>query len=237
MKRPTFLIVKTGSAHADVVRDHGDYDRWFTRAMGAPERFRVAHVAEGEPFPSTQGIDGILVTGSALSACSPESWMVATGDRLREEAARGKPVLGICFGHQLLATAHGTPVIVNPRGREIGTVTVSLTQAGQDDPLFAGLGPQLRVLATHTDVVSKVPAGATLLATNENSPVQALAYGSKIRTLQFHPELTAGALTSLLRTRFEPIRAEGLDPEAIERGIEPTPAAAMVLRNFEERFV
>lgn len=237
MKRPTFLIVKTGSAHPDVVQTHGDYDRWFTDALGAPERFRVVSVVNGEPFPSTRDVDALLVTGSALSACQPEPWMVATGDRLLEEAARGKPVLGICFGHQLLATAHGTPVIVNPRGREIGTVTVSLTQDGREDPLFAGLGPKLRVLATHSDVVSKVPPGARLLAANENTPVQALAYGSKIRSLQFHPELTAPALTSLLRTRIEPIRSEGLDPEAIESGIEPTPAAALVLRNFEEHFV
>lgn len=237
MKRPSILIVKTGSASQPVVEEHGDYHRWFINAMGAPRRFSMVSVVEGESLPSLKGVDAILVTGSALSVCQPAPWMLQTGEQLKEAAEQGKAVLGICFGHQLLANAHGSPVILNRRGREIGSIRVTLSPDGLADPLFNGLGRELEVLATHTDVVSAVPKGATLLASNENTAVQALAYGPRIRSLQFHPEISPGCLTTLLDTRREEIRSEGLDPEAIEEQIRATPVGAQILRNFEERLI
>lgn len=233
MKKPVLLILKAGAASEALARDHGDYDRWFMEALGEPSRFRVAHVFSGEPFPSLVGVDGIIVTGSPLSVCLPEPWMHRTAERLLDEEAHGRSMLGVCFGHQLLAWAHGAEVVRNPRGREIGTITVQLTTEGQADPLFDGFGPVLRVQATHTDVASRIPDGAVLLATNENTPVQALRYGERVRGVQFHPELRAEALRALIRTRYEPIRAEGLDPVAIEAAVTPEEGTLGILRNFE----
>src|SRR4051812_8272904 len=139
------LIVQTGTTHL-----HGDYPAWFQRALGFSMPVVRAH--QGEKLQA--GLDrykphGILVTGSPLSVTEKAPWMLELG---RELLKAGVPVLGVCFGHQLLAQVAGGEVIVNPRGREIGTVRVKLTQAGKRDPLFAWAGAEeIEVQATHLD--------------------------------------------------------------------------------------
>jgi GMP synthase (glutamine-hydrolysing) len=103
---PTILLLKCGSTGAAVRVVHGDYDRWFLRALaptGADVRVLEAH--SGAPLPSRPAADGIVVTGSPLSVMDRAAWMRVTGAWLREQAERGIPILGVCFGHQLLAAA------------------------------------------------------------------------------------------------------------------------------------
>lgn len=236
--KPRLLIVKTGSTMPEVAREHGDFEAWFARALGAPERFAVARVVDGEPLPDLRAFDGVIVTGSPLSMCAPpEPWTERVGGELREAVERGQALLGVCFGHQMLAHAFGTPVVVNPRGREIGTIRVDLTAEGLADPLFEGLGSQLVVQATHSDAVSQVPDGAVLLASNELCPVQALRIGPRARTVQFHPEMTDALMRDYVRLRAGAMRAEGLDPEAYEQAVAPTPVGQVLLERFETRLV
>ncbi len=235
--RPRILIVKAGSTAEEVRALHGDYDRWFSDAMGAPERFTVVEAFRGEPLPSPAGFDGVIVTGSPLSVCDPAPWMETAGATLREWVAQDRAVLGVCFGHQLLAHALGTPVIKNPRGREIGTIAVELTAAGRADALFEGLGPTLRVQATHTDVASAVPTGTRLLAGNANTDVQALWFGKRARGVQFHPELSAGGIQALIRSRRAVLSSEGLSADEVERAVIPTPDGVSILKRFEERLI
>ncbi len=240
MRRPRLLIVKTGAASEEVSREHGDFEQWFTDALGRPERFTLARAygqSDGElvELPDFQRFDGVIVTGSPSSVTEPTPWMEQLSERMRAHGEQGGALLGVCFGHQLLCHAYGTRVIRNPAGREIGTVAVTLTPDGRADPLFEGLGPDLTVNCTHVDRAEQLPKHGTLLAFNGNSPVQAVRLGKRIRGVQFHPEITAPAMRSLIRSRRAPMRAEGLDPEAIERLVEGAPAGFAVLRHFEAR--
>jgi GMP synthase (glutamine-hydrolysing) len=236
-RRPRILIIKTGSATPIITEQHGDYDRWFVEALGTPERFTVAEVFKGDALPSLEGFDGAIVTGSPLSVCEPAPWMEATAALLREWAERGEALLGVCFGHQLLSHAFGTPVIKNPNGREIGTIEIELTDAGKADPLFEGLGPKLQFQATHTDIAGAQPAGTTLLAVNSNTAVQAARFGPRTRGVQFHPELPPAAMRTLIGSRLEIISREGLDGRVIAARVAETPLGAELLRRFEERIV
>src|SRR5690349_6516772 len=159
LSTPGLLVVQTGTTHL-----HGDYPRWFERALGTVLPVLRAH--EGEKLaPAMDRIRprGIIVTGSPLSVMEEAPWMLQLGADLLEVGARGTPILGVCFGHQLLARAASGGVVLNPRGREIGTVRVRLTAAGRRDPLFANWaeGDLLEVQATHMDAVDPLPAGAT----------------------------------------------------------------------------
>jgi GMP synthase (glutamine-hydrolysing) len=222
------LLVKCGSAAAEVRRAHGDYDRWFLRALaptGAAVRVIEAHA--GAPLPARAGgADAVVVTGSPRSVTERAPWMLALGAWLRERAERGVPVLGVCFGHQLLAEAYGGAVAPSPRGRELGTVRCALTPAGRADPLFAGLPPAFDAQATHEDEVARLPPGATLLATNGWSRVQAFGIGPRVRAVQFHPEMDGAAMAATVAARAAALAAPPW----------PTPHAARVLGNFVERF-
>src|ERR1700694_1239118 len=112
------LIVQTGTTQL-----HGDYPAWFERALGAALPLVRAH--EGEKLaPAIERVrpQGIIVTGSALSVIDKAPWMLELGDELLRLGARGTQVLGVCFGHQLLAHAAGRAVVAEPRGRAVGAV-------------------------------------------------------------------------------------------------------------------
>lgn len=243
---PAILLVKCGSTAAEIRRAHGDYDRWFLRALaptGAALRVVEAHA--GAPLPARAGgADAIVVTGSPRSVTERAPWMVAAAAWLRAQAERGVPVLGVCFGHQLLAAAYGGQVAPSPRGREIGTVGVALTPAGREDPLFAGVPGAFEAQATHEDEVAHLPPGAELLAANGWSRVQAFRIGPNVRAVQFHPEMDAAAMSATVAARAEGLvaaaRARGEDPEAALRAvrarIRASPAAERILASFVERF-
>ena len=238
----TLLLVKCGTTSPEVRLAHGDYDRWFLRAL-APTgvRVRVVEAHAGAPLPArAAGADGVIATGSPRSVTERAPWMERTGAWLREVAEAGTEVLGVCFGHQLLAEAHGGRVGRSPRGRELGTVRCSLTAAGRDDALFAGLPETFDVQATHEDEVSALPPAAELLATNAASPVQAFRIGARVRAVQFHPELEPAALGALAAARAALLEAEacarGEDGAARVRsvlaGLRPTPWGGRILANF-----
>lgn len=243
----SLLVVKCGTTAPAVALRHGDYDRWFRRAL-APTgaALRVVEVHAGAPLPPrAAGADGIVATGSPRSVTEHAPWMIRTAGWLREAAERGVPVLGVCFGHQLLAEAYGGSVGRNPRGRELGTVPCTLTAAGREDPLFAGVPPAFEVQATHEDEVRALPPDAELLATNAASAVQAFRIGRAVRAVQFHPELEPAALADLASTRAGLLEAEararGEDGAARVRavlaGLRPTPWGSLILRNFVERLL
>src|SRR2546426_1152348 len=129
------LIVQTGSTHL-----HGDYPRWFERALGFEMPLVRAHAGEAlGPALDRIRPQGIIVTGSPLSGTENAPWMLRLGADLLAAGAAGTPVLGVCFGHQLLARAAGGSGVQNPRGREIGTGRVQPTQAVREVAAGAAL--------------------------------------------------------------------------------------------------
>ncbi len=228
------LVVRTGSPTPQARARFGEFTEWFERLL-APEVVVVDAVA-GAPFPTRDRIAGVVVTGSLDSVTAPAPWMERTGAWL-VEASQTVPVLGVCFGHQLLAHALGGTVARNPRGPEVGTREIVLTAEGRRDPLFSGLPDTLFVQENHEDHVPAPPPGATVLAGNDHSPVQAFAHGG-IRAVQFHPEFDAArnrVVCAETRPRLEALRP-GLGDEALA-SIRETPKAERVLANWVRSYV
>jgi len=226
MSTARLLIVQTGSTSL-----HGDYPRWFEHALGFEMPVVRAHAGE-KLGPSLDRLrpQGIIVTGSPLSVVDQATWMEDLGEDLLRVGAQGTPVLGVCFGHQLLARAAGGAVVVNPRGREIGTVRVQLSEAGRKDPLFAWArqANEIEVQATHLDAVDPLPPEAVVLASNENSAAQAFRLSETVAAVQFHPELWAEALRDLIASRREKIAAEGGDPDALAAQVHEVDAGKIL---------
>jgi GMP synthase (glutamine-hydrolysing) len=225
---PRLLLLQAGSTHPDVIRALGDYDAWFAHAFaGGPERCDVVRPFADDLPSSPDRWGGVVITGASASVRDEAPWMRRTADFCLEAAARGIPVLGVCFGHQLLGEALGGRVEKNPRGPERGTIRVRLTPEGREDPLFAGMPEVLEVQSTHEDALVAPPpaaAGAVLLAENEHTAWQAFAAGS-LRCVQFHPEMTGARLAAILAARGR----EGITRES--------PHGAALLRRWDEAFV
>ncbi len=230
------LIVKTGSAERGVREQHGDFDDWIADGAGFDRAdVDVVDVFAGDPLPQLGGATGVVVTGSAAFVSEREPWSVRTEQWLVKVVRAGAPVLGICYGHQLLAQALGGRVGRNPRGREVGTVRVDLGAALRArDPLL-GRGPAIvDVHVTHIESVLELPEGAVLLGSNAADDHHAFAYGPRAWGVQFHPEFDGDIMQGYLAEREQVLREEGLDPDRLRREVRDTPDGTAVLRRFGE---
>lgn len=227
-----FLILQTGHPTA-TMRRHGGFAHWIRVGAGlARDEVVVVDVEHGEALPTGDGFAGVMVTGSAAMVTDRLDWSERSADWLREAAHAGLPLLGICYGHQLLAHALGGEVGDSPNGREMGTVAVDLTAAAASDPLFAGLPDPLIVQATHLQSVLRSPPGAVVLAGNAHDACHALRWGESAWGVQFHPEFSALHMRGYIRARSDALANEGRSARALLAGVTATPDGRRVLRRF-----
>lgn len=227
------LIVKAGDTAKSVAEGNGDYDAWFRKAFqkgGVAAGFTVVRPGEGQGLPALGVFDGLVVTGSPKSVTADEPWMMPLAKDVLAAAERGLPVLGVCFGHQLLCAALGGKVAKNPSGREIGTQRMELTEAGRSDPVLRNLAPIFVVNTTHEDAVVEAPAGAVALVKNANSEFQAARLGPRVLTVQFHPELDGPTMIAKLKSVEAELAAGGADVAALLSSARDTPDGVSLLR-------
>lgn len=231
MSRP--LIVKTGETLPQVRQSRGDFDDWIAAGMGL-ERTEVGVVAvyQGEALPDARIPSCVVVTGSASMVTDREDWSERTADWLLEVVEAGTPLLGICYGHQLLADALGGVVADNPNGRQIGTVSLALEPEAAGDPLFSCLAAGEKLHATHVQSVLELPQGARRLASTALDPNHAFAVGEQVYGLQAHPEFDADVMRRYLEGRRDLLAAERLDADALLAEVCDAPGGARLLRRF-----
>ena len=141
-----------------------------------------------DEIPEADHVDGLVIMGGPFGAYE-EDWYPFLAKEcalLATAVRRGSPVLGVCLGAQLLAKVLGGKVFPG-HGAEIGFGSIDLTQAGQQDPLFTGIGDFLPAFHWHGDTFT-LPEGATLLASSQMYAQQAFRFGSCAYGLQFHVE-------------------------------------------------
>lgn len=219
-------VLKTGSTLPELAAAQGDFEDWVEAGMGAGEQpVRVIHADRaadaGFRFPQWAEVAGVMITGSHAMVTDELPWMQACAAWLRAAIDRQVPVLGICFGHQLLAHALGGEVGPNPRGLELGTVEIETTPAAAGDALCEALPAAFAANVVHYQSVLVPPPGAVILARNAHEPVQAFRVGERCWGVQFHPEFNAQAMRGYI---------DHLQPEPAKAAA--TPDAAALLARF-----
>jgi GMP synthase (glutamine-hydrolysing) len=223
-------ILSTGDPVPSARDARGGFDRMIRDAAGGSwsGSWLSIDLREGGELPEPGALAGVIVTGSSASVTSREPWILRGEAWLRELVAADTPLLGICFGHQMLAQALGGEVVRNPRGREIGTVEIDLLA---DDPLLDGHLPPRLVHMTHVDGVARLPPGARLLARSALDRHAAFRVG-RAWGVQFHPELDATTIGAYLDARRDAVQAEGLDWARLRAAVRDAPAGAAVIPRF-----
>jgi len=224
-------LIKTGCTLDEIKPRHGDFEDWFATGMGLSGLMQF-DVYRQQALPPPERLDGVVITGSPAMVSAREAWSERTAEWLRQAVHAGLPVLGVCYGHQLLAHALGGRVGPNPAGRQIGTVKARLIESRSIDPLMGRLPETFPAQTSHSEVVLEIPPDAERLATSPLDKNFALRFAEKAWGLQFHPEFSAAVVSDYIRYRAGDLREESLDPDALMAAVTETEAAASVLRKF-----
>jgi GMP synthase (glutamine-hydrolysing) len=231
----TIFIVKVGGTLPALAEARGDFEDWIRQGLGpAGAQASVVDVRRGEGLPGPEGLDGVVISGSHASVTEREAWSEGAAVWLSDLVALDVPVLGICYGHQLLAHALGGHVGDNPNGLEFGTVAVHLAEAAGEDALLGGLPNPLPAQVCHRQTVLRLPPGGVRLAASALDGCQAFRVGGSAWGVQFHPEFDGAAVRAYVDEFREELAAGGQDPDAIRRGVAETPQAAGLLRRFAQ---
>ena len=205
----TIGILETGTPPQDLAARHGRYDAMVRDLLGADVPTRSYDVQAGDLPQRPEDHPAYVITGSSAGVYDPLPWIEPLKAFIREAHGRAK-LVGICFGHQVMAEALGGRVEKSGKGWGLGLHGYDMVAPA------AFLGPEvparIAVAASHQDQVVDAPPGATVLAASAFTPYAALLYpGGTALSMQFHPEFTrdyAAALVELRRDRLPAGMAE-----------------------------
>ena len=183
-------ILQTGHAVPEMKETLGDYDTLFAQLLdGRGYDFDTWFVVDNEFPPDPGAADAWLITGSKHGAYEDHPWIPPLEGFIRAIGDEGRPLVGICFGHQIIAQAFGGQVEKFAGGWAVGR------------HLYEIEGETLALNAWHQDQVTVLPEAAQLVGRSAFCAHAALRYGPNIYSVQPHPEFTPEMIDLLIRHR------------------------------------
>lgn len=228
------LIIKTGHTLDTAKSQHDDFEQWFQRGTGfQADETQVIAVYQGEPLPNlSDDIAGVIVSGSSAMVSDRAKWSEDTAVWLRTAIQAQYPILGVCYGHQLIAHALGGVVDYNPRGYEAGLIQVTLTAEAANDALFSDFEHTLLAYSVHAQTVLQLPSEAVILANNARDLHQAFRIGDCCWGLQFHPEFNQDIMCHYLKARHDILVKHGYDVAQLLTQVRDCSINNQVLQKF-----
>ncbi len=230
------VIIKTGETFSGIVQTLGDFEEWIARGLGMETRdIQVVQAHQNQDLPAVNSLKGVVIAGSHAMVTQDLDWSLKLEAWIPGLIQARVPLLGICYGHQLMARAMGGQVDYHPRGIEIGTTETTCAptrDALAQDPLFHDLPGRFKIHVCHSQTVIKLPESAHLIAGNAFEPHHAFRMGECAWGVQFHPEYTTAIMKAYVEKMTRIITASGQEPALLLDRVEETPLAAQVLLRF-----
>jgi len=202
-------LLETDTLYDALIDDYGSYGKMFAGffdALGGQLSYRYYQVQAGELPQHPDECDAYLITGSKAGVYDPLPWIAALQNWIVDFHHRRAPIIGICFGHQIIAHSLGGFAAKSDKGWGLGVLNCNQTLSGRESPL--------RLIHSHQDQVITLPPSATRLAGCEFCPNAALEIDNSVLTFQGHPEFTPAYLQRLL------VQRKGrIDSEVMERAL------------------
>lgn len=229
-------ILQTGSVPPELADRHGAYADMFRRLLqSADPGFTVENwnINEESRIPASPfDAEGWLITGSKHGVYEDHPWIEPLKDFLRDAHAAAVPIVGICFGHQILAEALGGKVVKSDRGWGCGVHRYRVTDPA---PWMPDAPDTIAVHAMHQDQVVALPPGAQVLAETPFCPFAALAYGDTAFSMQPHPEFDAEFERDIVTVRRGSVIPEQIADEALaslDTGVDADIVGRWITRFF-----
>ena len=190
-------ILETGYPPGNLADRFGDYPEMFGRLLGPQFAIEAFDVQAGN-LPSEPTHDGYLVTGSPAGVYDPLPWISPLQEFIR--SAKQTRLVGICFGHQVMAQALGGQVEKSDKGWGAGLHRYSIVH----QPSWTDGGGTIDVPASHQDQVVVPPPDTKIVAQSDFTPYAALAWTDRPAiSFQFHPEFTPEFAKALIEQRYD----------------------------------
>lgn len=184
---------------ASVVAKTGEQPRWFIDALNLqPDEYVIVRPHLGEALPQFDQVCGAVLSGSWSMVTDHEEWSERTAAWIRAAMEAELPLLGVCYGHQLMAYALGGKVGDNPNGWERGLIPLVCTSQSARDPLIQLLPDRFCAWLSHRQSVLIPPPQTQVLAASEKDGCQVLRYSPQALSVQFHPEFTRDIMHACL---------------------------------------
>ncbi len=225
------FIIKVGSTFEEIVNEYGDMEDWIVNYID-DLNVNVINIQNNETLPAIEECLGVIITGSHTMVTQEFSWSVSIEKFIRTLFTNKIPLLGICYGHQLIAKSLGGTVDYHEKGMELGCVEIQSNDYAKNDAIFKYIPSTFNAHVIHSQSIIKLPKHAILLASNDFENTHAFKIEPCTWGVQFHPEFNDYIMKSYIYEASKMKNIEENDKYRLIENVKDTPVANEIIPLF-----
>jgi len=226
-------ILKTGETFSSIKNKNGDFDDWIVDFLGRTNKtIKVVSLKDNQKIPALTSAAGFIIAGSHSMVTNRSEEVILLEKYIRKIKNKNIPLLGICYGHQLIANALGGKSDYNKKGKEIGKRKIKIKNCLDKDNLLKGIAKQFYGFETHYQSVLKLPRNAITLASNFHDKHQAVRFSRSVWGVQFHPEFNKNIMKEYILNQTNDLNKLGFNSKILLKNIDNCNMSNKILNNF-----